>query len=255
MNILSEYIKYLAKAKGRHGTHSPFVYDFVDKCLRKKVNPTYLQQLKSISSFVIKNDYYFEVQDFGAGSKKLPIKRNFKSIYRQNTTKGKYGKLLHKITNHYQPNRILELGTSIGIGTISLTRGDQDIIIETIEGDKNIHSFVDKLFHFLDIKNTHTIHSDFKSYISKYTGESFDLVFIDGHHDGNALLNYLNELKQITHNDTIFILDDIRWSDSMLDAWKKIVKDEYFHLTMDLFRMGIVIPRKQQVKEHFIIKI
>ena len=97
--------------------------------------------------------------------------------------------------------------------------------------------------------------STFDYFLENYTGDQFDLVFVDGHHDGEALKKYMSQLEKFTHNDTIFILDDIRWSDSMLDAWKWFVQHPDYHVTMDLFRMGIVLKRPQQVKEHFTIKL
>jgi hypothetical protein len=33
LHALTEYIKYRWKAKSRHGIHSPFVYQLIDKCL------------------------------------------------------------------------------------------------------------------------------------------------------------------------------------------------------------------------------
>ena len=35
-HAFAEYLKYRWKAKGRHGTHSPFAYDFVESVLRDK---------------------------------------------------------------------------------------------------------------------------------------------------------------------------------------------------------------------------
>lgn len=38
LHAIIEYIKYSWKAKGRHGTHSPFVYDFVETILQDRAN-------------------------------------------------------------------------------------------------------------------------------------------------------------------------------------------------------------------------
>ena len=106
----------------------------------------------------------------------------------------------------------------------------------------------------MEINNVESILSTFEKFIETYKGEKFDIVFIDGHHNGIALLHYLEKLKPITHNDTLIILDDIRWSKSMLESWKTIINDPFYHVSIDLFRMGIITPRSQQIKEHFIIR-
>ena len=57
------------------------------------------------------------------------------------------------------------------------------------------------------------------------------------------------------HENTVLILDDIRWSDSMLNAWNELRNSEEFNLSMDFFRMGVLMKRPQQRKEHFYLHI
>lgn len=254
MNILSEYISYFFKAKGRHGTHSPFVYQFVSECLKTNMDNNFVLERKKLFNSLKNDKKTIEITDFGAGSKRLGNIRSVKSIFKTNTSKGKYGVLLYKITKFYKPKNILELGTSLGVGSFHFSKANSDSQIITLEGCPEIYKVALENLQKSNCLNVKCINSTFINFLKENTGEKFDLIFVDGHHDGEALINYLEHLKHYSHNDTIFILDDIRWSDSMLSAWNKIIQSSEYNLTIDLFRMGIIIPRKQQEKEHFVIR-
>ena len=53
----------------------------------------------------------------------------------------------------------------------------------------------------------------------------------------------------------LLVLDDIRWSNSMLSAWNALKGNKKYHISMDFFRMGILIKRPQQEKEDFMLKL
>ncbi len=254
MKIGFEYIKYRWKAKGRHGIHSPFVYDFVDNCL--KIDFLNEDKLKLEHLFrKLKNDNRtIEIEDFGAGSKKLGNLRKISTIFKTSSSKGKYGKLLYQLSKHYQFKNSLEFGTSLGVGSIHLALGNSNTKVTTIEACENTRKIaLENLDSFPNIKS---VHSTFNDFITDNKSKTiYDFVFIDGHHDGNALIQYLEELENFTNDETIFILDDIRWSDSMLDAWEQIKNDTKYHLTVDLFRVGMISKRPTQEKEHFILKL
>jgi predicted O-methyltransferase YrrM len=254
VNILTEYISYFFKAKGRHGTHSPFVYQLVSECLKTNMDNNFVLERKNLFNSLKNNKKTIRITDFGAGSKRLGNLRSIKSIFKTNTSKGKYGVLLYKIVKYYKLKNILELGTSLGIGSFHFSKANSYSQIITLEGCPEIHKVAFENLQKSNCLNIKCINSTFINFLKDNTEQKFDLIFIDGHHDGEALLNYLELLKQNSHNDTIFILDDIRWSDSMLNAWNQIIQSSDYNLTIDLFRMGIIIPRKQQEKEHFIIR-
>lgn len=252
MHLLREYINYIRKAQGRHQIHSPFVYNFVDSCLKTKIPHAFKSKQKQLKHFLLSNNDSIKTTDFGAGSKKMGGIRTISSIYKHASCKGTYAELLYKLSNYYQPRTILELGTNLGVGTFFLHEGNPKAKIISVDGCSETQNIAKK---YLTHSNILFIHSKFDDYLSQLIEQKFDLIYIDGDHRGEALLKYLQILEAFSHDDTIFVLDDIRWSEDMFNAWKEIIKDKDFHLTVDLFKMGIVLKKSGKVKEHFIIKL
>ena len=252
MNIAFEYIKYRLNAKHLHGIHSPFVYDFMKNAMTIQMNKEDAMIIESCASKAKKNNTEIGVTDYGAKSKKLKKNRTVKQIFGTSSSHGKNALLLYRISNYFKPKNILELGTSIGIGSLHLHMGSPEANLTTVEGCPETYKLAGVNIGKRPIKR---VNKTFYDYIKSLENEKFDLIFIDGHHDGAALKYYMQLLDPHTHNDTMIILDDIRWSKSMLNAWGLLKKDRKYHLSMDFFRMGVLSKRSQQRKENFILKI
>ena len=253
MNIVFEYINYKWNAKGRHGIHSPFVYDLVDKVFKIDFSSSNLALLYTTFKSLKNNKKVITIKDFGAGSHKLGKKRSIQQIFKISSSKGHYGKILYQLSNYFLPKQILEFGTSLGIGTLHFHLGNPASLITTIEACPETLNFT-KDFLKDKVSTINFIESTFSDFLNQISTEKYDLIFVDGHHDGKATIDYMQKLENHSHNDTIFILDDIRWSDDMFEAWNILRNSDKYNVSIDLFRMGILIPRKQQVKEHFVLR-
>ena len=253
MNRYWSHIHHFVKAKKRHGIHSPFVYELSDACLGLQIESKDQKIIERQFNKLNSNKNIIQVSDFGAGSKKMGSSRRINAIFQNSRSNEKYAKLLYQLSKFYKPQRILELGTSLAWGTLHLHLGYPDAKIETIEGCPETYKASKNLFP-IQTENVHFHNSKFEDFFSQLETEKFDFIFIDGNHRGSALMNYIDKLTPHAHNDTLWILDDIRWSNDMWDAWQNIITLPQFHLTIDFGRMALVAFRQQQEKEHFLLK-
>ncbi len=195
-----------------------------------------------------------EVEDFGAGSKHLSNRRKVSDILNIGSSKGKYGRLFYRLSAFYTPARIIEFGTSLGVGSIHFAMGHPSAHITTVEACASTQRIALENFERLHLTNIHSVNTTFDQFLKETSPEKTDIIFIDGHHDGAALLEYVDRLYPFTSEETLIIADDIRWSNAMLSAWKTLCRDPRFHVSIDLFRMGILSRRTGQVKEHFTLR-
>lgn len=250
------YFKFLLRSTNQHGVHSPFVYDLITKCFYDKTKFEDYSKLINYKKKLINNQELIEITDLGAGSRTTKKnKRTVSSIAKNSGTTLKRAKLLYRFVNYFNPNSILELGTSLGVGTQAMSLGNPKAKITTIEGCPNISSIAKKQFDNKNLSNIKVINSDFTKAIEGLDTTKFDLVFFDGNHQKEATLNYFEALLPKTHNDSLFIFDDIYWSKGMTEAWETIKQHPKVTVTIDIFFWGLVFFRIEQEKEHFMIRV
>lgn len=237
--------------------HSPFVFDLVTKCLYDKTQLKEFSLLENYRKELLSNQSKIHVTDFGAGSKVFSSNvRQVSKIAHYAGISKKRAQLLLRLTQYFQPNNMLEIGTSLGIGTSALSLGKPDSKIITLEGCQETLKIAQMMFAKHQLKNIKAVQGNFQdTYYSEIKGRTFDLIYFDGNHTKEATLQYFDACLTSVHNDTVLIFDDIHWSTDMEDAWKEIKNHEKVTVTIDTYQWGLVFFRREQEKEHFIIRV
>ncbi|WP_413997660.1 O-methyltransferase [Flavobacterium sp. W1B] len=254
---IKSYLKFLWHSKNEHAVHSPFVFNLLTKCFYdRKPKPEY-SILREYRNSLLRNKNYVEVTDFGAGSK--VFKSNKRQIAQIAQTAGispKRAKLLFRITKYFQPDTILEIGTSLGLATSAHSLGNQNAKITTLEGCHETAAIAKNQLQKINCNNIEFQVTEFDNYLHSENLKSkiFNLIYFDGNHQKQATLDYFELLLPTITNDSVWILDDIHWSAEMEEVWEIIKKHPKVTVTIDTFQWGLVFFRREQPKEHFIIR-
>ncbi len=258
MTVLKSYLKFLYKSKNEHGVHSPFVFSLLTKCFYdKKKYPEY-QSLREYRKFLLKSKTIIEVTDFGAGSRVFKSnKRQISKIAKNAGISPKRAELLFRIVRYFQPETILEIGTSLGLATSALSLGNSSAKITSLEGCPKTSDVAITLLQKYGFFNTKVETTEFSNYLKTQNLKPLtnDLIYFDGNHSKKATLEYFELLLPTITNDSVWILDDIHWSKDMEEAWEIIKNHPKVTVTIDTFQWGIVFFRKEQEKEHFVIRV
>lgn len=256
--MIREYINYRLKAMGRHGMHSPFVYEFIEKVIRDKSTHPSFEAIEAMRKQMYQNQISLQVEDFGAGShKNNSNQRKVCDIARHAGRKAHWGQLLFKMVRHFQSKHILELGTSMGLGTSYLSAANPNGKVVSIEGSPEIAQQAMKHFKQMRLENIECRVGNFDLILEQVLEESqpFDFIFIDGNHRHEPTVRYFKQCLSHIHENTVIVFDDIHWSPGMAKAWEEIKSATEVTLSLDLFYFGIVFFRKEFLhKQDFVLR-
>jgi predicted O-methyltransferase YrrM len=250
---------YLTASNGKgHGMHSPFIFHFITKVLNDKKHYKEYETVEALRKEMLEDETVLNIQDFGAGSSIAKTnQRTIASIAKNAAKPKKFGQLLFRMVKSYQPETILELGTSLGITTSYLSLAKSNARLITMEGANEVASIASKNFKEPGLTNITIEQGNFDNTLPAVVRglSSVDFAFIDGNHRQQPTENYFHQLLPKINNDSILIFDDIHWSKEMEAAWDTIKNHPSVRCTVDLFFIGIVSFRKEfYEKEHFVIR-
>ena len=257
--MIAAYLKYLLRSGNEHAIHSPFLFDLYTQVIaeNKDYNPDY-EELKALRKMLLKSEQQIEILDLGAGSRVNKSNlRKIKTIAKNAEKPEKFAKLFNRLIKRFQPKTILELGTSLGLTTLYLSRAKPDAQIISFEGCPQTAAIAQENFNSAAASNIQVVVGNIDHTLPKQLSElakTIDFAYFDANHRYEPTVRYFENCLPYAANDSVFIFDDIYWSDEMTKAWEEIKLHPQVTLTVDLFWIGLVFFRKEQPKEHFTLR-
>ncbi len=252
-----EFLKNRLKAGDEHDIHSPFVYDLYTNVITAKSTYYAFEKIESIRAKMLLSEENIPVHDFGTGGEEKNQRILSLNYITKNFVKPKEeAQLLFRLVNFFRPENILELGTSLGITTLYLAMPDSKSKLVTVEGCPNVSAVAGKNFKRCGMGNITQVTGEFSKSLPQALShfKKIDFAYFDGNHRKDATLSYFNSCLPFHHHDSVFVFDDIYWSKEMSMAWNEIRNHPAVTLSIDLYRLGIILFRDSLPKQHFKLK-
>ncbi len=256
---IKQYINYLQRSKSRqgHGVHSPFVFDLIETVFNHIGQYYSFKRIEKVRIVLLKDKTIIKIEDFGAGSvQNKSNRREISDITKSALLDPEYAQLLFRLVNRFQSRNIIEIGTSLGITSAYLASVSKKSHLYTIEGSSDIYKIAKRNLNYLKIRNVELLQGSFDEQLPQVLNkiDSVDFAFIDGNHRYEATIRYFEMLLKKSTLSSVFVFDDIYWSEGMTKAWKEIISRPEVSVSIDLYRMGLIFFRKENTKENFTVR-
>ncbi|MGB5978138.1 MAG: class I SAM-dependent methyltransferase [Cyclobacteriaceae bacterium] len=184
-------------------------------------------------------------RDLGAGSRAHGREVSVATLARYSTSSAASRQLLANLIRWTSAENILELGTSMGITTLTMAESSPDPHIHSIEGCPQTAAIAREL-----------VSSSGQPGISLYEGniddrlpgilnnmKKVDLAYLDANHRYEPTVDYFNQLLPCLHKRSVVVIGDISWSRGMQQAWQEIRQHPNVTASADLLEAGVLFFR------------
>jgi predicted O-methyltransferase YrrM len=253
-HTLFQYFKHGLYEIDDHSLHSPYLYDLYSGVIRASKSIPSDPDIEELRKHYKKDHRKIQGKVLGAGSRIRGRKPpRLSEIACSGITKIKYSKLLLSLINYYQCETVIELGTSLGLNTLYLSKGRFVKHLLTFEGNPVLSEIAMDHFNSLSQIKIKLVMGDIDDTLDHQLkqGGPVDFVYLDANHTAEATLGFLDSLLPYLSQRSILVFDDIYWSSDMTDTWKRICKYPHKKLCLDLFQAGILIHDDKAPEGYF----
>lgn len=251
------YIKYLWRSFFSTTPSSSFIHDFKRQVLQDKQPYADYLHIEAKRAELLKDQRMIAIRDFGLTSKGMYYQCSVSIIAHRALKSFKYASLLFKIVKFIKPKRIVELGTSLGLTTAYLAKGNPAAWVLTIEGSPGTLEIAQENWKKLGIDSIEAHCGNIDELLPAVleNAEGPDMVFFDGNHRYEATIAYFEQCLAVasSSSSTCFVFDDIHWSAGMNKAWQEIKQHPRVSHTIDLFAIGLVFFDAAATKANYTI--
>lgn len=249
INTLKQAIQQLqfylkaADSKG-HGTHSPFVYQFITEVLN---DDRHFYPFEEIS---------FLFDDLRSDKRKINYNGQDTTIAKiaDKLLSQKCNQLLFRIVEFYKPSYILEVGSSLGITTAYLATPNQNNLLYSIDTNEHLALLAQQTLKQFNLDNVTILTADNYSLntLANYERKYGLILFNISPEDS---LDIFTTLETLINEESIVVVTGINKNLNNKLSWEKIKEQRTITMSIELFEMGFLFFRKEILKkQHFKVR-
>ena len=243
------------RAQTCYQVHSPFVYQLCRHALEDDRHRYAFDDVEQLRRRLMRSPSTLEMTDFGAGSRVTgTTTRQLAQVARDSANGGARGRLLFRLVDFLKPDSLLEMGTSLGIGTLYQKFAARNAPMISLEGCPQT---AERARHHFDVLHRSEVDvrvGPFDETLPRALADlgKVDWLFNDGDHRYEPTLRYFELTLPHVHADTVLAFDDIHWSDGMERAWCELRVHPRVRLSVDFYHCGLLFFREEQREvEHY----
>ena len=246
---LRQFLRFYWAAVTKYQLHSPFVFDLAMAVLEDPRWFYAFDDVELLREAALNSDVTLHVTDYGTGgfsektaaaapsTSPVPLRK----IARRSASSPGQGQALFRLADWAKPRTILELGTSLGFGTLYLALAARQAKILSLEGCPECAAAARTHAEMLKAGNVQILDGPFEATLTSalHKLQSLDFVFVDGNHRREPTLAYFEQCLPFAHGKTVFVFDDAHSSPDMVAAWQHICQHPRVTLTVDFFDLSL----------------
>jgi predicted O-methyltransferase YrrM len=226
---------------------------------RRDLDPAesaWVQRIEILRSQLLGMPRELEIVDYGAGD--AHVSRSDEQMRQGQTVRAPIATLaraskppfwalfLFKLVREFAPQSVIELGTCVGVSAAyqaaaQALNGSGRLI--TLEGAESLAVLANENLRSLGLDNATVVPGPFQDTLAEVLArhQPVEYAFIDGHHDGNATVEYFHAFLPHLAPEALLVFDDLAWSEGMGNAWQTIAAHPSTRVAIDLGTLGICV--------------
>jgi predicted O-methyltransferase YrrM len=177
----------------------------------------------------------------GRGAKPVTVSR----VARVGSQPAQWCRFLHTLVAFLAPATVVEMGTAVGMTAASMaTALPADARMWTVDMRSGSAVHAAEIFRRVGV-DVGVVTGTFEDVLTDVLRNAapVDLLYVDGHHDGQATLQYTEQAAPFLSERAVVVYDDIRWSPDMRGAWEEIREQGRWRWSADLNMVGVCAAR------------
>ncbi|MBS1682593.1 MAG: class I SAM-dependent methyltransferase [Bacteroidetes bacterium] len=250
----TSYINHWLDAVDEHSIHSPFFYEFYHQVIKSTSDRDHFLEIEKTREVLLSNETVVSVKDLGAKSPHFKSDgRTISKIAATSLSPEKHCALFYRIAKYTEAKRIVELGTSMGITSLYLSKIERSKVI-TFEGNPWMINIAKSNFEYFHQKNIQLIEGNINQTLPDHLQNpvKIDFALLDANHRYEPTLQYFEWLSKRMADRGVMVIDDIYYSEEMGKAWRELKKHDLVYGSIDLYRCGILFFDIRLNKQHFV---